>query len=478
MAGLNQEQIGSMPSRIVVHPKLGSGKLLKTYMGGYVWQVQFDSGRCYTLPAHQFASESTAAYGSRRAERAEIAYRPRPVPSETDQFRDRQTLEALRVGIVPVQNVEDLTIGLETERVGLERALARSAEQGGDVMAVIGDYGFGKSHFVELTARTALAKNFLVAVASLDLVEVPPGKAREIYRALVRSIHYPDSAERGLGPLLRKAVRNPDVLEQFITYKPIEDCPLSVALRALADCPNQVAYDSVVKWISAEIRPNADLRSVTKKPPTLYATGEVARQYTYLLTAISVLAQMLGYSGLAVLIDESEHYSLLKAAQRGKADSFFKSLIYAALSATHNRIDLNTIPNHTRADYPVAFAEPANLFFLFASTESESRMPIEAWLSPSQIVRLDDRFLKDDIDKFSRMVLRYHSVAYGYLPPRDRYVDLLTQASAILSRTLSQHRINLRELIRLIVTICDLMYLYPGYEPDELLAELSRGLGV
>jgi hypothetical protein len=464
-----------MPSRVVTHPKLGTGKLLKTYMGGYNWEVQFDSGKRYTLPAHQFTPESTAAYSSHPAE---TPYRPLPLPPDTDQFRDRQTLEALRMGIVPVQNVEDLTIGLATERVSLERALARSAEQGGDAMAIIGDYGFGKSHFVELTARTALARNFVVASASLDLVEVPPAKAREIYRALVRSIRYPGGTQRGLGPLLRKAVEKSATLDQFVSQKPIPDCPLSAAIEALTRAPSESVYESIVEWISGEIRPNPDLRSVLKKPPTLYATGEVARQYTYLLTAISALAVQLGYSGLAVLIDESEHYSLLKAAQRQRADSFFKSLIYASLSATHNKIDLNSIPNHTRADYPVAFAEPANLFFLFASTESESRMPIEAWLSPSQIVRLDDRFLKEDIDKFFRMVLRYHSVAYRYTPARERYLDLVTNASSALSRTLGQHRINLRELIRLTTTICDLLFLYPDYGPHDVMTDLARGLGV
>jgi len=102
---------------------------------------------------------------------------PRAAVLEVDQFRARQTLEALRLGIVPVQDVETLTIGLEAERVSLDRALARSRERGGDALAVIGDYGFGKSHFVELAARRALRENCLAAVASLDLVEAPPSKA-------------------------------------------------------------------------------------------------------------------------------------------------------------------------------------------------------------------------------------------------------------------------------------------------------------
>ena len=71
------------------------------------------------------------------------------------------------------------------------------------------------------------------------------------------------------------------------------------------------------------------MKSCLKRPPRLYLAGEVARQYCYLLTALSVLATMVGYTGLAVLIDESEHYSLLRATQRGRADAFFKAMIYA-----------------------------------------------------------------------------------------------------------------------------------------------------
>ncbi len=62
-------------------------------------------------------------------------------------------------------------------------------------------------------------------------------------------------------------------------------------------------------------------------------------------------------------------------------------------------------PNTARADYPVMFASNPHLFFLFALTESENRMPVEAWLAPSQIVRLDDRFIEKDIRKFFNTLL-------------------------------------------------------------------------
>jgi len=452
-----------MANSRVKHNRLGEGTLIRKHNGGFFWEVRFPSGHSYRLPFKEFQPSSD----------------PTSQNGVSDQFRNRRTLEALRMGIVPVEDVKDLTIGLETEQVSLNRALARSQEEGGDVMAVIADYGFGKSHFIELAAQTALAKNFVVAVASLDLVEAPPGKAREIYKVLVHSLRYPDTDEQGLAPLIRKAIENLGVLHEFVGRKPIEDCPLSVALLALSECTSQTAYDDIIAWISGAVNnPSTDAKTCLKKPPKLYLNGEVARQYTYLLSAMSVLATMLGYAGLAVLIDESEHYSLLRAAQRGKADSFFKSMIYAAVGENNRRIDIETIPNHTRADYPVTFSSPNNLFFLFASTESENRMPIESWLAPSQQVRLDDRFLKEDVLKFAQMTLRYHSVAYDYPPQKERYKSLLENVSAILSRTLSQHRINLRQLIQLTVTICDLMFLHRDYDPDALLQELSNGLGV
>ncbi len=100
-----------MEAHTVVHPQLGPGKLLKTYMGGYEWEVEFDSGRRFRLPAREFEAESVAAWQAQAAP-AVTSFTRRMAVLETDQFRARQTLEALRLGIVPVQDVETLTIGL------------------------------------------------------------------------------------------------------------------------------------------------------------------------------------------------------------------------------------------------------------------------------------------------------------------------------------------------------------------------------
>lgn len=452
-----------MDNSRVIHNTLGEGRLIAKHNGGRLWEVAFSGGQKYVLSGKSFEAAATLT-----------------VPAaHSEQFYRRRTLEALRMGIVPLENVSDLTIGLEQEAGGLDRALKRTIEHGGDVMAIIADYGFGKSHFIELAARKALEKNFIVTVASLDLVEVPPAKAREIYRSLIRSLRYSDTDARGLGHLLRRAVENPAVIHQFAAARTLEACPLSAALLALCDCSSQTAFDDVIDWISGTVvNPSAESKSCLKKPPKLYVTGEIARQYSYLLSGISLLATLLGYSGLATFIDESEHYSLLKAAQRGRADSFFQSMIYAAVGPDSTRIDVASIPTHLRADYPPAFDSPAHLFFLFATTDSEDRMPLETWLIPSQCVRLDDRFLKEDILKFSKVVLRDHGTAYSYVPSAERYKAFVENLSALLSRALDQHRINLRQLIQMVVTVCDLLFLHPDYAPETLIAEVRVGLGL
>jgi len=465
-----------MDSQTVYHTQFGAGRLLKTYMSGLEWEVQFESGRRFRLPAREFTPESVSSVPGD----APIVLPQRTAVLETDQFRARQTLEALRVGVVPLHAAETLTIGLEAERVTLSRALDRSRERSGDVIAVIGDYGFGKSHFIELAARRGMQENFIVAGASLDLVEVPPSRAHKIYEALVTSLRYPDTDERGLAPLIHKALAKPVVIDQFIAQCPLEpkDCPLSAALMALQNCPSQSAFDEIIFWLSGQTKPQTEMKTCFKKPPRLYMTGEIARQYTYLLTGISVLATLVGYSGLVVMIDESEHYSLLRSSQREKADSFFKAMIVSMLGLNNGKIDAATIPSHPRFDYPISYSSEPHVLFLFALTESEDRMPVGTWLAPSHIVRLDDRFIERDIREFFKTLLKYHALAYEYPPIRDRYEEVVATAPTLLSRALSQHRINVRELIRGSVAVCDLLYLHTDYEAVELLDDLKRGLKV
>ena len=232
-------------------------------------------------------------------------------------------------------------------------------------------------------------------------------------------------------------------------------------------------------WLSGLAKPGAEMKSCLKRPPRLYTTGENARQYSYLLTGISLLATLAGYSGLAVLIDESEHYSLLRAAAaRARRCLFQGDDCERAGAQQRAHRPARTSPTMPGPSIPVSYTSEPHLLFLFALTESADRMPVGTWLAPSHLVRLDDRFIEKDIREFYSTLLRYHGLAYDYTPAPERYADAASAAPGLLARALAQHRINLRQLIRSAVTTCDLLYLYPDYEVDTLLGELRAGLKV
>ena len=159
---------------------------------------------------------------------------------DTDQFRARQTLEALRVGIVPVQDAETLTIGLEAERVTLDRALDRSHERGGDVLAVIGDYGFGKSHFIELAARRGAARELPRGRRQPRPGRSAAGQGAQDLRGAGRlRCAIRTRPDAGCCRLIEKALARPAVVAEFVRLCPreVQECPLAAALTRAARMP-------------------------------------------------------------------------------------------------------------------------------------------------------------------------------------------------------------------------------------------------
>ncbi|MDQ4074699.1 MAG: ATP-binding protein, partial [Chloroflexota bacterium] len=180
-----------MIGEFVEHPQYGYGQVVAVYRNGTEWMVRFDSGLRFRRPRQEFVGEDGAAEA---VPAAPLTFTP-PAPMTRTQFEARQMVEALRVGVAPAQHVRELTIGLEEERASVIAGLNKAHQEGGAVRAVLGEYGFGKSHVVELTAQEALARNFLVASTSLDLLELPPHRSFDIYASLMRNLRYPESDE-------------------------------------------------------------------------------------------------------------------------------------------------------------------------------------------------------------------------------------------------------------------------------------------
>ncbi len=455
----------------VEHPQYGRGQIAAIYRNGTEWMVRFESNLRFRRPRREFSGQQEIPMS------LTSSIIPAVAPMSHTQFEARQLVEALRMGIAPAQQIQELTIGLVDERTRLTTGLKQAHQQGGAAYAVVGDYGFGKSHIVELVAQEALARNFLVAPISLDLLELPAHRAFDIYAALMRTLRYPDNDEPGLATLLQKARVMPTLAHQLRDLAPVDPDPLAVALAALDSTSSTRGRAAWIAWLMGGRRVKAMNQSMPRgvKLPSIYKVGNNARQITYLLSGMSVLARLAGYNGLCLLIDEAESYSLLSATQRAKADLFFSALIAATQDEQQTKIQTEQLPQHRWHSYPLRYSDRQSLFFLFTVTRSDNRMPLEAWLAPEQILELDSQHSPQEIGHFLQQVMLYHAQAYGYTVG-ERQGQIRRGAAEHLALGSRADRLSVRGVVRLAVELFDLLYLYPDYDATTLLDELRSHL--
>ncbi|MEZ4618377.1 MAG: DUF2791 family P-loop domain-containing protein [Caldilineaceae bacterium] len=459
-----------MIGEIVEHSQYGRGKIVALYRNGSEWMVRFESGLRFRRPRTEFEGQQTMSV----APATPIAL-PDITPMSQSQFEARQLVEALRVGVAPAQHIQELTIGLVDERTSLRAGLNQAHQLGGAVRAVIGDYGFGKSHIVELTAQEAIQREFLVATTSLDLLELPAHRGFDIYHGLMHNLRYPDTDERGLSPLLTKAAGLSHIVEQLGELTTVEWDPLMVALAAVNHTASTRQRRAWEEWIMGGRRVKLMNRATPRgiKFPSIYRIGNNARQIAYLLSGISVLARLAGYSGLCILIDEAESYSLLQSKQRPKASLFFSGVIYAALQDHQSHINAADLPQHHFREYPVAYTDRQSLFFLFTVTRSDNRMPLEDWLDAEQILELDPHHTPQEIGQFLEQAMGYHARAYGY-EVGERQRQTRRGAAEHLALGMRNDKLSIRGVVRMAVELYDLLYLYPDYDAATLLDELRQ----
>jgi hypothetical protein len=341
------------------------------------------------------------------------------------------------------------------------------------VRAVIGEYGYGKSHMVELATQEALSRNFLVATVSLDLLELPPHRAFDIYREAMRHVRYPDTDERGLEPLLGKTAVLPHTLTQLQDLSPAETDPLVVGLQAIANTASSRQRAAWINWLMGGRRVQLMQKAMPRgiKFPSIYKIGHNARQMAFLFTAVSTLARLGNYSGLCLLVDEAESYSLLQPYQRPKADLFFQAVIYAALRERQANLHEEQFPQHRWRSYPMAYEQGQSLFFLFTVTRSDNRLPLTDWLTDDQIFTLEPEAEPQEVGQFLQRILTYHSRAYAY-EAGERQQQVRRGAAEHLAMGIRNGRFSMRSVVRLAVELFDLLYLHPDYDVATLLDEL------
>lgn len=243
------------------------------------------------------------------------------MPDARIRPRDRDAiLQSLAAGVVPRRGQQHIQVGRALEVGAVIQDLDRIADGGSAVRFVIGDYGAGKSFFLQLVRAVGLEKNLVTMHADLTpdrRLHATGGQARTLYAELARNLATRTSPEGGA---LASAV------ERFITSalqeaKAADRAVQDIIDARLADLSEMVGgYDfaavvaaywrghdvgdatlktAAVRWLRGEYTTKTDARA-DLGVRTIIDDANVYDQLK-LLARFVVLA---GYGGLLVVLDE------------------------------------------------------------------------------------------------------------------------------------------------------------------------------
>nr|BDT38440.1 DUF2791 family P-loop domain-containing protein [Myxococcus sp. MH1] len=235
--------------------------------------------------------------------------------------KDRDTIvQSLRAGVVPRVGQQHIQVGRAEEVRALVRDVERIAEGGSAIRFVIGEYGSGKTFFLNLIRSIALEKRLVTLHADLNpdrRLHATDGKARSLYAELMRNLSTRARPEGGaLASVVERFVSsaltdakgrelNPEVVirEKLAALSELvggyDFAEVIAAYWRGHDTGNEVLKADAVKWLRGEFSTRTDARKALGVR-TIIDDAEVYDQ----LKLLARFVRLSGYDGLMVCLDE------------------------------------------------------------------------------------------------------------------------------------------------------------------------------
>jgi hypothetical protein len=116
--------------------------------------------------------------------------------------RRKDIVDALRRGVVPMNGLDALAVGLDRFETALDDDLERVTGGGSVFKAVRGEYGAGKTFFTRWLAERAKRRGFAAAEVQISELETPLHRMETVYRRLVENLSTEQFPPSALRPIL------------------------------------------------------------------------------------------------------------------------------------------------------------------------------------------------------------------------------------------------------------------------------------
>ncbi len=256
--------------------------------------------------------------------------------------RDRDTiLQSLAAGVVPRRGQQHIQVGRAGEVSALFRDLDRISDEGASVRFIIGEYGSGKSFFLQLIRSAALEKGLVTVHADLTperRLYGSSGQARTLYAELARNMSTRTAPEGGAVPgiverFISTAVseaRASDADVEGVIHERLDHLSEMVGGYDFAavvaaywrghDSGNGQLKSDAVRWLRGEFSTKTDAKNALGVR-TIIDDGNVYD----MLKLMGRFATLAGYSGLLVVLDEM--VNLYKLAHTGARNNNYEQIL-------------------------------------------------------------------------------------------------------------------------------------------------------
>jgi len=251
--------------------------------------------------------------------------------------RDRDAvIQSLRAGVVPRAGQHLIQVGRAREVQTLVSDIDRLADGGSSFRLVVGEYGAGKTFFLNLVRAIAMERKLVVASADLNpdrRLHASGGQARSLYAELMRNLATRTKPDGGALPgvvekLISTAVaesKSQGVSTEQVIRAKLEQLSELVNGYDFADViaaywrgfeqGNDQLKSDAIRWLRGEFATRTDARAALGVR-TIVDDASVYDQ----LKLMGRFVRLAGYSGLLVCLDELVNLYKLANAQARNAN--------------------------------------------------------------------------------------------------------------------------------------------------------------
>lgn len=208
----------------------------------------------------------------------------------------RASIRRLRSGVVPIDDLDALSVGYDDVRAMVEDSFTALRLKGRCApLFVRGEWGTGKSHLLEFIRGAAIGHGIAHVRVDLNARGAPLNYPQRFYPWIVESICLKQA--RGLRTIVEDAFAHRERRDGLLRYAwAAESGPLGAALRSIVLASREIGDEVLVDHPAWDVVLGADLAPFDhKRTKTLERLAAVAR-----------LLRSVGGAGLVIVLDEAE----------------------------------------------------------------------------------------------------------------------------------------------------------------------------